>query len=81
MEIVKTGYNLILTAQAGSGKTYTIHQACMELDRMDIKYALTCSTGIATSAYRGIKATSLHKWCGILDGRYSNDQLLHLMNM
>ena len=44
---------------------------------------LNCSTVIATCAYQGlkpVKAVTLHKWSGILDGRYTNEELLHLMN-
>lgn len=79
VELIKQGHNVVLTGQAGSGKTFTIHNSCMELDKLEIKYALTCSTGIATCAYDE-RAWTLNKWCGILDGRYSNDELIHLMN-
>ena len=42
--------------------------------------ALTCSTGIATSVFKEENACTLHKWTGLSDGRYSNDQLLHLIS-
>ena len=75
----KQGHNVVLTGQAGFGKTSTIQNSCMELDKLEIKYALTCSTGIATCAYDE-RSWTLNKWCGILDWRYSNDEFIHLMN-
>ena len=82
-ELIKTGHNLILTGQAGSGKSYTIQNACKQSLELQIEFSLTCSTGIATYAYQGlkpVKAVTLHKWSGILDGRYTKEELLHLMN-
>ena len=51
LELFKQEHNVVLAGQAGSGKTFTIHNSCSELDKLEIKYALTCSTGIATCAY------------------------------
>lgn len=36
-EIIKSGYNLILIRQAGSGKTYTIQNACKQLRELQIE--------------------------------------------
>ena len=59
-----------------------IKNACKHLRELQIEFSLTCSTGITTCAYQGlkpVKAVTLHKWSGILDGRYTNEELLHLM--
>ena len=59
-----------------------IQNACKHLRELQIELSLTCSTGITTCAYHGlkpVKAVTLHKWSGILDGRYTNEELLHLM--
>lgn len=79
VETILNGHNLILTGQAGTGKTYTIQNTCKELEKRNISCALTCSTGIATCAYCDVKAWTLHKWCGILDGQYFNEELLQLI--
>ena len=82
-ELIKTGHNLILTGRAGSGKSYTIQNACKQSLELQIEFSLTCSTGIATCAYQGlkpVKTVTLHKWSGILDERYTNEEILHPMN-
>ena len=40
---------------------------------------LTCYTGISCTKYGGLNATTLHKFAGLGDGRYSDDELLHLI--
>ena len=40
---------------------------------------LTCYTGIACTQYGGLNATTLHKFAGLGDGRYSDDELLNLI--
>lgn len=39
-----------------------------------------CSTGIAATHYEGLNAYTLHKWCGIEDGRHMNEDILQLVN-
>ncbi|KAJ8306390.1 hypothetical protein KUTeg_016935 [Tegillarca granosa] len=41
------------------------------------KVAVTATTGMA-STQLGYEASTLHHWCGILDGRYSHDHLAEL---
>ena len=40
---------------------------------------LTCYTRIACTQYGGLNATTLHKFAGLGDGRYSDDELLNLI--
>lgn len=38
-----------------------------------------CSTGIASTHYGDLGATTLHKWVGIEDGRHVTEELVHLV--
>ena len=42
------------------------------------KVAVTATTGMA-STQLGIGASTLHHWCGVMDGRYSSNQIYELM--
>jgi len=41
--------------------------------------AIVCSTGIAATHYANLNAQTLHKWSGIVDGRYLNQEIIHLV--
>jgi len=80
LQAILSGHNLLLTGQAGTGKSYVIKSAVKLLRKRGDNVALTCSTGIATSVFEEENACTLHKWTGLSDGRYSNEQLLHLIS-
>jgi ATP-dependent exoDNAse (exonuclease V) alpha subunit len=77
---IPSGRSLLLTGQAGTGKSYVIKSAVKLLRKRGDSVALTCSTGIATSVFEEENACTLHKWAGLSDERYYNDQLLHLIS-
>ncbi len=62
LNILKTGVNVFLTGEPGSGKTYTINQYAQYLREHGIEPAITASTGIAASHLGGM---TIHSWCGI----------------
>lgn len=62
LKILKTGANVFLTGEPGSGKTYTINQYVSYLHTHDIEPAITASTGIAATHIGGM---TIHSWCGI----------------
>jgi ATP-dependent DNA helicase PIF1 len=62
LEILKTGVNVFLTGEPGSGKTYTINQYVQYLREHDIEPAITASTGIAATHIGGM---TIHSWSGI----------------
>lgn len=62
LEILKTGSNVFLTGEAGSGKSYTISQFVDWLKEEKKGYAITASTGIAASHING---TTIHSWIGM----------------
>lgn len=80
LNAVVSGHNLVLTGQAGTGKTYTIKQCVNELKNAGRIVTLTCYTGIACLQYKGMKPMTLHKFAGLEDGRHGNEHLLHLIS-
>lgn len=56
------GYNVYLTGQAGSGKTYLLNQYIKFLKDNHIPVAVTASTGIAATHLSG---QTIHSWSGI----------------
>jgi ATP-dependent exoDNAse (exonuclease V) alpha subunit len=61
-EILKTGSNVFLTGQAGSGKTFVLNKYIEYLKSKNIRVAVTASTGIAASHIGG---KTIHSWAGI----------------
>lgn len=62
LKILKTGTNVFLTGEPGSGKTYVINQYVSYLHSHGILPAITASTGIAATHIGGM---TIHSWCGI----------------
>lgn len=62
LEILKSGKNVFLTGEPGSGKTHTIGLFTEWLREQGREYAVTASTGIAATHING---TTIHSWAGI----------------
>jgi len=62
LAVLKTGANVFLTGEPGSGKTYLINQYVAYLRVAGIEPAITASTGIAATHIGG---TTIHSWSGI----------------
>lgn len=62
LEILKTGTNVFLTGEPGSGKTYLVNQYVAWLRGHGIAPAITASTGIAATHISGM---TIHSWSGI----------------
>jgi ATP-dependent exoDNAse (exonuclease V) alpha subunit len=62
LNILKTGANVFLTGEPGSGKTYTINEYISYLRRAKVNVAVTASTGIAATHLGGM---TVHSWSGI----------------
>jgi len=62
LTILKSGANVFLTGEPGSGKTYLINEYVSYLNSHGIKPAITASTGIAATHIGGM---TIHSWCGI----------------
>ncbi len=62
LDILKTGANVFLTGEPGSGKTHTINEFVAYLRDCGIEPAITASTGIAATHIGGM---TIHSWSGI----------------
>ncbi len=62
LTILKTGANVFLTGEPGSGKTHTINAFVAWLRASGIEPSVTAATGIAATHISGM---TLHSWSGI----------------
>jgi ATP-dependent DNA helicase PIF1 len=62
LDILKTGANVFLTGEPGSGKTHTVNTYVSWLRAQGIEPAITASTGIAATHIGGY---TIHSWSGI----------------
>ena len=62
LTILKTGANVFLTGEPGSGKTHTINEYIRWLHACGIEPSVTAATGIAATHVAGM---TLHSWGGI----------------
>ncbi len=62
LEILKTGGNVFLTGEPGSGKTHTVNSYVKYLRACGVEPAITASTGIAATHIGGL---TIHAWSGI----------------
>ncbi len=62
LTILKTGANVFLTGEPGSGKTHTVNEFIKYLREHDINPSITASTGIAATHVGGM---TIHSWSGI----------------
>jgi hypothetical protein len=60
--ILKTGVNVFLTGEPGSGKTYLVNRYVEYLRAHGIAPAITASTGIAATHIGGM---TIHSWSGV----------------
>ena len=62
LTILKTGANVFLTGEPGSGKSYIVNEYVQYLRTHGIEPAITASTGIAATNIGGM---TIHSWSGI----------------
>lgn len=62
LTILKTGANVFLTGEPGSGKTHTINEFIYWLRASGVEPSITAATGIAATHVGGM---TLHSWSGI----------------
>ena len=73
IEIMLEGSNVLLTGQAGSGKTWTINQFVKRARKQRKKVVVTATTGLASSHIGG---QTIHSWSGIgLDDHLHEDYI------
>ncbi len=62
LNILKTGANVFLTGEPGSGKTHTVNEYIAYLEDHGVEASVTASTGIAATHLGGM---TIHSWSGI----------------
>lgn len=62
LTILKTGANVFLTGEPGSGKTHAVNLYVSYLLEHDVVPTITASTGIAATHIQGV---TIHSWSGI----------------
>lgn len=73
LEIMLSGENVLLTGQAGSGKTWTINEFVKQAKKHHKKVVVTATTGLASSHIGG---QTIHSWSGIgLDDHLHEDYI------
>lgn len=79
VQMAREGHNVFISGGIGTGKTFTLQSIVNALkNEHPINIAVTASTGLASKQI-GVKASTLHSWAGLRDGRYSNDELARLL--
>jgi DNA replication protein DnaC len=77
LTILKTGANIFLTGEPGSGKTHTINAYIAYLREHGVEPSVTASTGIAATHVGGM---TIHSWSGIGIKRSLSGQDLEAMS-
>lgn len=62
LEILKLGYHVFLTGEAGTGKTFVLNKYIQFLKKRKIPTAITASTGIAATHLDGV---TIDSWSGL----------------
>ncbi len=62
LNILKSGENVFLTGEAGSGKTYVLNKFIEHLHKQGASIAITASSGIAATHIGG---RTVHSWSGL----------------
>jgi ATP-dependent exoDNAse (exonuclease V) alpha subunit len=62
LSVLKSGRNVFLTGEAGSGKTYILNDFISYMRDQGVNVAVTASTGIAATHLGG---KTIHSWAGI----------------
>lgn len=70
LDILKMGYNVYLTGEAGTGKTYVLNQYIKYLKAKKIPVGVTASTGIAATHLDGV---TIDSWSGLGIREYIRD--------
>lgn len=77
LTILKTGANVFLTGEAGSGKSHTVNRFTAYLRSHSIEPSITASTGIAATHIGGM---TIHSWSGVGIKKYLNEFDLEVLS-
>lgn len=77
LEIMLSGANVLLTGQAGSGKTWTINEFVKKAKKQHKKVVVTATTGLASSHIGG---QTIHSWSGMGLDDHLHDDYIYTMS-
>lgn len=77
IEIMLSGENVLLTGQAGSGKTWTINEFVKKAKKQRKKVVVTATTGLASSHIGG---QTIHSWSGMGLDDHLHDDYIYTMS-
>jgi ATP-dependent DNA helicase PIF1 len=77
IEIMLSGANVLLTGQAGSGKTWTINEFVKQAKKKHKKIVVTATTGLASSHIGG---QTIHSWSGMGLDDHLHDDYIYTMS-
>ena len=73
LRLAEKGHNILLTGFPGTGKTKQVNIVNKLLHVVGRRVAVTSTTGI-------INSQTVHRFCGLKDGRFTNQDLVNLLN-
>ena len=76
MQLALSGHNMCIVGTAGTGKSYLIQQIVRELREKGQHVMVGTPTGVSATVLSSVQAQTIHSMCGMLDGRFTGDQLL-----
>ena len=65
VSVASRGHNLLITGQAGTGKSTVVEEIISNLNAVGLKVAVVCSSGIACTVYEPGKASTVHSHYGL----------------
>ena len=68
------GHNVLVLGQSGTGKSCLVKEISTRLSDLGKTVYLTGTTGVASLNIGGV---TIHSWAGIIDGRFTDNELLH----
>lgn len=78
LDIMKMGYNVFLTGEAGTGKTHVLSKYISSLREKKVSFSVTASTGIAATHIDGV---TIDSWSGLgIRDSIDQDGLRELMH-
>ena len=76
VDLVNNGHNVYFGGIAGCGKTFVARNIVKVLTQKKVKFACTCTTGIACTLYTECAAETVHSFAGVGQCRGTKEELL-----
>ena len=77
LQFAKSGHNLLITGQAGAGKSTVVNSIRQDCKQRGLNVAIVCSSGIACKVYENGVASTVHSFYGLGAADMPSKQLIH----